>query len=198
MTHLGYSQRMIAQYLDITRRTVLYTQHVYQATPKKSKGRPPKLSNEQMDEIIEFISASKQNRRMGYNQVIEILHLNVSKQTLRLALNRQGYHRYIALRKPPISEATKLKRLRFAHEHIYWTPSQWAQILFTDETWVNGTNHRKIYVTRRSGEELDPTYIRERIQRPKGWMFWGSIAGFQKGAYCFWEKGWGKINSASY
>ena len=39
-----------------------------------------------MDEIIEFISASKQNRRMGYNRVIEILYLNVSKQTIRLAL----------------------------------------------------------------------------------------------------------------
>jgi len=45
MTYLGYSQRIIAQYLDITRYTVLYTQHVHQATPKKSKGRPPKLSN---------------------------------------------------------------------------------------------------------------------------------------------------------
>jgi transposase len=159
MTHLGYSQRILAQYLDITRRTVLYTQHVDQATPKKSKGRPPKLSNEQMDEFIEFISASKQNRRMGYNRVIEIVYLIVSKQTLRLALNRQGYRRYIALRKPPLSEATKLKRLQFAHEHIHWTPSQWARILFTDETWVNGTNHRKIYVTRRPSEELDPTCI---------------------------------------
>ena len=67
MTYLGYSQRIIAQYLDITRHTVLYTQHVYQATPEKSKGRPPKLSNEQMDKIIEFISASKQNQHIGYN-----------------------------------------------------------------------------------------------------------------------------------
>jgi hypothetical protein len=25
-----------------------------------------------------------------------------------------------------------------------------------------------------------------------------SIAGFHKGAYCFWERGWGTINSASY
>jgi len=77
-------------------------------------------------------------------------------------------------------------------------PTQWAQVLFTDETWVNGTNHRKIYVTRRPGEELDPTCLRERVQRPKGWMFWGSISGFQKGPCCFWEKAWGKISSESY
>jgi len=67
-----------------------------------------------------------------------------------------------------MTEATRQKRLQFALDHIYWTSTQWDQVLFTDETWVNGTNHRKIYVTRRDGEELDPTCIRERVQRPKG------------------------------
>ena len=29
-------------------------------------------------------------------------------------------------------------------------------------------------------------------------MFWGSISGFNKGTFCFWEKAWGKINAKSY
>jgi len=147
---------------------------------------------------LSFVSGSKQNRRTPYYRIIDILQLDISCHALRNALARRGYRRYIALRKPPITETTRLKRIQFALEHIYWTPTQWAMVLFTDETWVNGTNHRKVYVTRRPGEELDPTCIRERIQRPKGWMFWGSIAGFQKGPSCFWEKAWGSINATSY
>jgi DDE superfamily endonuclease len=48
---------------------------------------------------------------------------------------------------------------------------QWKRILWSDEIWVNGDRHTKTYVTRRAGEEWDPTYIVEKHQRRKGWMF---------------------------
>ena len=168
MTDLGYSQRAIASYLDTFRHVVQYTQKIQHATPQKPKGRPPKLTEDQLDEVIEFISISKQNRRMPYYRVIDVLNLDISTHCLRNSLNRRGYRRCIALRKPPISEATRLKRIQFACDYVNWMPTQWAQVLFTDETWVNGINHRKIYVTRRPGEELDSTYIREQTQMPRG------------------------------
>jgi len=61
-----------------------------------------------------------------------------------------------------------------------------------------GGRHRKVYVTRRVGEELEDTCIVEEIRRKRGWMFWGCFAGNQKGPCVFWEKEWGSINSQSY
>jgi hypothetical protein len=53
-------------------------------------------------------------------------------------------------------------------------------------------------VTRRAGEEWDPTCIVERYQRRKGWMFWGCFYSNIKGPRVFWEKEWGSIKEASY
>ena len=118
MTDLGYSQRAIADYLETTRNKVRYAQAAERATPQKPKGRAPTLTKDQVDEIIEFISASKQNRRMPYYRVIDVLNLDISIFCLRNTLSRQGYRRCIALRKPPISEATWLKRIQFTCNHV--------------------------------------------------------------------------------
>ena len=66
MTDLGYTQCAIADYLRMTRNQVQYTQNIKQVTPKKPKGRPPKLMEDQVNKIIEFISISKQNQQMPY------------------------------------------------------------------------------------------------------------------------------------
>ena len=58
--------------------------------------------------------------------------------------------------------------------------------------------HTRTWVTRRPGEEWDETYIVERHQRKKGWMFWGCFHGETQGPSIFWEKDWGSINQESY
>ena len=102
------------------------------------------------------------------------------------------------MRKPPISEKNRQYRLQWALEHVNWTMAQWYEILWTDETWITGGRHTRTWVTRRPGEEWDPTCIVERHQRKKGWMFWGCFHGHTKGLGIFWEKDWGSINKDSY
>jgi transposase len=53
-------------------------------------------------------------------------------------------------------------------------------------------------VTRKKGEEIHPDCILAKVQRKKGWMFWGSFSGGKKGPCLFWEKEWGSINAESY
>jgi transposase len=72
------------------------------------------------------------------------------------------------------------------------------KILWTDETWITYGRHRKTYITRTQGEELDPTCVIEREQRKRGWMFWGCFSGFGKGPGIFWEKDWGTISGETY
>lgn len=66
-----------------------------------------------------------------------------------------------------------------------WTPDQWNSILWTDETWVTGDNHSKTYVTRRSGEELDPTCAVDKIPKKQGWIFWAVSQGLWAKAQAF-------------
>ncbi|OJD25626.1 hypothetical protein ACJ73_02998 [Blastomyces percursus] len=88
------------------------------ATPKKHAGRPSQLTEEQMNEIIEFISASKINRQMPYKKLIVVLHLEVNEKCLGRALKRRGYSRRISLRKPPLSIRVQDIRLQWALENL--------------------------------------------------------------------------------
>jgi transposase len=167
-------------------------------TPRKRGGRPPILTQAQVEELVEFVCASAKNRRMSFTQLAEVLEFGVKKQAIRTALLREGFHRRLAMRKPPISEKNQKLRLDWALEHVKWTMEQWYQILWTDETWITGGRHTRTWVTRRPGEEWDPTCIVEKHQRKKGWMFWGCFHGHTKGPGIFWEKDWGSINKDSY
>ena len=168
------------------------------ATPKKRQGRPSKLSQAQIEELVDFVCASVQNRRMSYIALAEAMDFSVKKGAIRAALEKEGFHRRLARRKPPISETNRKIRLAWAQAHVTWTQEMWNQILWSDETWITGGRHTRTWVTRRPGEELDPTCIVEKVQRKKGWMFWGCFHGYTKGPGIFWEKDWGSINKETY
>jgi hypothetical protein len=135
---------------------------------------------------------------MSYKSLAEALDFGVSEHVIRQALEKEGFHRRIALRKPPISAKNQRLRLEWARAHKDWTIEQWRSILWTDETWVTAGRHTRTWVTRRPGEEWDDTCIVEREQRKKGWMFWGCFHGSTLGPGIFWEKDWGSINAESY
>jgi len=194
----GLTYPQIAAELGITQRQVQTACTRDRPSPRKLPGARPKLSADKIDDIIEFISSSKETRRMSYKILIEHLQLEVSETTLRNSLKKRGYHRCKALQKPPITERTRVRRLDWATEYVNWTREQWNKILWTDETWVTSKYHRRIYVTRKAGEEFDETCTRERHQRLGGWMFWGAFFDNQKGPSLFWEKEWGTITTQAY
>jgi hypothetical protein len=158
------------------------------------------LSTQQIDKIVRFITSSKRTRRMPYWKVLLALGWEgISPSTIRSSLRRVGYKRYVALRKPPISERNRQLHLQFALDHLDWTDEQWDSILWSDETWVTAGSHRKTYVTRRKDEALEPDCVLEHHQHKSGWMFWGCFSGKAgKGPGIFWEKDWGTIDAESY
>lgn len=201
MRRLGYSYEYIASFLQVSQRAVQYTCQKKQATPQHSNaGRPPRLSKEEADQVEEFVTSSHRTRRLSYLQIAEELwpEGEVGPESIKHALQKRGYRRRVALRKPPLSEANQQARLAWAHIHKDWTIEQWRQILWSDETWVTAGTHRKIFITRKAGEELDPTCVVARYQRQSGWMFWGCFYSNVKGPGFFWEKDWGRINQHTY
>ncbi len=195
----GLTYADIAQRLHCTQRQVQYACQAPRFTPKKGRGRRMILSQSQQEELIEFVTSSKHGRRYSYLQLSCIFNRwGVGEYAIRSALRKAGFKRYMARTKPPLSEKNKRKRFEWAMEHRNWTYAQWASIFWTDETWVTGGRHTRVWVTRRKGEELDPTCIEKKVQRRIGWMFWGGFNDTSKGPCLFWEKEWGSINQITY
>lgn len=187
---IGWSYSQIRRHTGYSLRQVNYacSQHTH-ATPTKRSGRPPFLTQAQVEELVEFVCASAKNRRMSYAQLAGVMGYGVKKDAIRTALAKKGFHRRLAMRKPPITEKNRQTRLAWAIEHRDWSMEQWYNILWTDDTWITGGRHTRTWVTRRPGEEWDPTCIVERHQRKKAWMFWD--------CFCLMELGWnGRIRTS--
>ena len=52
------------------------------AIPKKRSGRPPILTQAQVEELVEFVCASAKNRRMSYSQLAIALEFGVKKDAI--------------------------------------------------------------------------------------------------------------------
>ena len=100
-----------------------------------------------------YVSRSAWNRRLSFQQLAEELDLSVGGRAVLAALIKEGFHRCLAMRKPPICERNQQIRLRWAQEHVNWTQEECNSILWTDETWITGGRHTRTSVTRRAGEE---------------------------------------------
>lgn len=200
LRRIEWTHQAIADHLGITIRQVEHSLSTPHVTPKKKTGRKPILSEEQINQIEIFVCSSQTGRLMSY------LHLatgpfsdyGVTEYAIRRALRVRGYSRCVARAKPPLSPENRRIREQWALEHVNWSREQWCMILWSDETWVTGGRHRKQWVTRKPGEELNDTCVLEKIRKRRGWMFWGCFHVGVKGPCLFWEKEWGSINKDSY
>lgn len=119
----------IADFLKITLHQVQYACS-HRATPQKIRcGRKSTIDDISQQFLVEFVCASAENRQLPYNQIPWKLGWDVTEDAIRLALKKEGFSRRVARRKPPISEANRLLRLAWAHEHLNWTKEQWQTIL---------------------------------------------------------------------
>ena len=139
----------------MTKRQVQHTIRNHLTPPKKRSGRPSALNEEQVDELVLFVTSSA-TRRMTYLDLSRIAfpNWNVSERVIKGALNRRGYERRMARPKPALTEERKQARLDFAERHCSWTVEQWSKVLWTDETWVTGSFHSGTWITRKVSIEI--------------------------------------------
>jgi transposase len=96
---------------SVTHSQIQWTLRCNKGTPKKRSGRPPKLSESQIDELQAFITSSKKARRMSYKNLAEHFKFNEDPTTkvytgadsIKRVLKRRGYSRRITLQIPPTS-----------------------------------------------------------------------------------------------
>jgi transposase len=84
----------IAKETGFSYNQVRYTCHAGDPTPLKRTGRPFRLSEEQVKELIAFMSASETNRQMSHRQLASAFsHWGVGYRSIKRALERSGFKR---------------------------------------------------------------------------------------------------------
>lgn len=102
----------------------------HRLTPQKRKtGRKVLLNTPQRKRLIQWVTASQENRETPWAEIPSILGLEYGEYAIRIAFKKEGFARRIARRKPPLSEENRKKRLKWAEEHKNWTDEQWDEIL---------------------------------------------------------------------
>ncbi|KAI1006730.1 hypothetical protein K3495_g1484 [Podosphaera aphanis] len=102
----GHTQQFIANHLNVTRRQVGYAIAHGCPTPKKSSGRRPRLSKEQIDELESFVRSSEDGKYMSYLQLANgpFGHWNVSESVIKRALKNRGCTRHKTIDRYPLPE----------------------------------------------------------------------------------------------
>jgi len=187
----------------ITHRQIQYALE-HRPTPQKHyTGRHVLLDTPHRKFLIKWVTQSSFTREIPWAELPKWLEWDewCGGFAIRRAFKTEGYCRGVRRRKPPLSEANRIKRLNWALEHLNWTDEQWDEILWSDESWVQPGYHKRQWCTRKIGlsELFIPDCISHKWQRKIGWMFWGCISGkYGKGAGLFWEKAWKTITKETY
>jgi transposase len=82
----------IAKETGFSYNQVRYTCHAGDPTPMKRSGRPFRLTDDQVKELIAFMSASETNRQMTHRQLATVFsHWGVGYRSIKRALDRSGF-----------------------------------------------------------------------------------------------------------
>ena len=167
-------------------------------TPPKPKGRPPVCTTPIRQRLVQRATLNAEHRRKSFEEIAFLENLDLDHRTIRAAFEKEKYFRRIAAEKPLINEHTRILRLQWAYEHRWWTPDQWARVIWTDEASIRCGYFGQVYVTRRADEKYKAECLITKFRKYSAWMIWGCITSNGIGPLVVFEKEWGKINGEVY
>lgn len=156
LRNLKFTYQQIANELNISKGRVQYSLTKRNFSSGNQRGRKPYLSDEQVDEIEAFVCSSRETRRISYLELAStrFAEWGATENQIRNSLQRRGYARRIARRKPPLTEDLKKDRKQWAEDHKLWSAEDWSCVLWTDETYIKGGEHTQTYITRKVGSSF--------------------------------------------
>ena len=200
MGDLNHSHAFIAKTLGVSRSSVARILKLKNETgslkPKKRPGKA-KLTSKAVDRRIRrfvmknpFVSAAK---------VKEHLNLDISVRTVRHRLAKDlQFKTRVPLKKPLLTAKQIKARLAFCAKYKQWTPEQWKQVLFSDEsTFMQFRDVSKLVRVPEGVSPLNNKYTKKVVKHSPSVMVWGCFGYNGRGSLYFLEKG-EKMNAAKY
>ena len=176
LVEAGYTQAKAAKAVGVPRTTAIKWLKKDTDRRQPRPGRPPTLSDKDMDDMIEQRKDHFYQRiRSLEDQAQEHGH-QVSASTLYRAWKRRGYQKRIPYVSPFISDDAAVKRKAWANEHKDLDVEYWSHAIWTDEVSFSTSTYRRHRVLRKSGERYDPPNIQFSFQSGRAsFMAWGAI-----------------------
>ena len=103
-------------------------------------GRPKKLSDR--DERI-LLRTVRLDPKITYLQLSKQLDLNISRSTYQRVLVHYNIRKWLAKKRPALTEDLAADRLAWARIHVTWTAADWARIWFSDEASIELSRGKK-------------------------------------------------------
>jgi hypothetical protein len=141
---------------------------------------------------------TKRDCFISLREITDIMPVNVTTETVRLALKERGIKLHSAAKKPNISPKNIQQRKDWCRNVSEWPDEEWRKVIWSDESSVElGLSSRKAKVWRTVGERYKADCLKRNQRSGRiSVMFWG----------CFWQNELGplvalpegKINSSRY
>jgi ketohexokinase/beta-glucosidase len=136
-----------------------------QGNPPQAPWPLPKLSEDRLTGVIDWIRATFDNHCKTVDQIVAELNLPICRETLRKVLKACGMTTRLAAKKLPLDPNTpegrerRMKHLDWAEYRRDWTYDDWRRIVFTDEAYISSGWHRRPWVHRFPDEIFHPTVV---------------------------------------
>jgi hypothetical protein len=110
-----------------------------------------------------------------------------------------GYHLCVDIIKPFLNDAAMAKKLALARSYGHYSRSDWALVIFTDESAMQCRGPSRMWVTRQSKEAMHTDYLMAQFRKLLSCLVGGGITGYRKGPLVFWDREEGEyITGKSY
>lgn len=146
---------------------------------KKKTGRP-RCTSTVVDRNI--LRKSRSNPRLTASDIAREIFTpeesNPSVRTIRRRLQAAGLHGRRPVKKPFISAKNRKARVEWAKAHLHWTPQQWSDVVWSDESkfMLFGTDGIT-WIRRPEGKRFDPKYQLPTVKHGGGSvMVWGAFS----------------------
>jgi hypothetical protein len=134
---------------------------------KKRTGAPKKLSQRDLRTIIRCLTKSFEARQSTWQQLAYDYGHGGHPDTVKYALNREGYYKCKACQMTFLTNDNVANRLAFAKAHKERTLRFWQSVRFTDETHFSMESRATAWVIKDDTERYHPTCVQYK-KRNKG------------------------------
>lgn len=104
---------------------------------KSGTGRKMATTPQTDRRIVRLALKNRKSCAVDINMSLADTGVTVSDRTVRRRLVKAGLRARIPRKKPFLNTAQRLKRLKWAKQHVIWTSEQWSRVLWSDETRIS-------------------------------------------------------------